>query len=199
MSAKGNTGANDQDGFSLGASEQIGVVMGRFCPPHRGHDYLIETAAAGCDELFVLVVGNSRDEAYLPLALRAHWLSERFESPRVHVIIIVSDLPNSGGDPVIVTAWCELIRRAVGWKPIARFFTSEAHTYGDWTATALGATHICVDPERAHVPISATAIRMDPLAAAQFLDPPVLAYFVERTARGQEEPKAPLTEGSARP
>lgn len=35
-----------------------GIVIGKFYPPHLGHNYLIDTAAAGCDELTVLVVDN---------------------------------------------------------------------------------------------------------------------------------------------
>jgi cytidyltransferase-like protein len=183
----GDTHTARNQGSDPGAPWRIGVVMGRFCPPHKGHDYLIESAAAGCEELFVLVIGNSRDEAYLPLSRRAGWLRDRFEAPSVHVLAIASDLPDSHGDPDIIAAWCDLIRNALGGRPIARFFTSEAHTYGDWTAAALDAEHVCVDPDRARVPISATAIRANPLAAAQFLDPPVLAYFAARAAAESAE------------
>jgi cytidyltransferase-like protein len=168
-------------------ARKVGVVMGRFCPPHRGHDFLIEAARRGCDELFVIVIGNSRDEAYLPLVRRARWLADRFESPSAHVVPVASDLPDSEGDPAIIRAWCDLIRYSVGGQAIDRFFTGEARTYGDWTAAGLGAEHVCVDPARAHVPISATVIRADPLAAAQFLDPPVLAYFRAQAAKRRRE------------
>jgi NadR type nicotinamide-nucleotide adenylyltransferase len=177
-------------------ARKIGVVMGRFCPPHRGHDFLIEAAKRGCDELFVIVIGNSRDEAYLPLVQRARWLADRFASPRVHMVPVASDLPDSEGDPAIIGAWCDLIRHSVGGRAVDRFFTSEARTYGDWTATALGAEHVCVDPDRTHVPISATIIRADPLAAAQFLDPPVLAYFQAQAAQRRRKS---ATVGQARP
>jgi cytidyltransferase-like protein len=162
----------------------VGVVMGRFCPPHRGHRYLIETAQGLCDEIYLLIVGNSHDEAYLPLARRAVWLRELFESPTAHIVELATDLPDSHGDPAIIGAWCDLIRAAADGRTIEKFITSEAQGYGDWTAAALGAVHVCVDPERMRVPISSTIIRTDPLAAAEFLDPPVLAYFAQAQKKG---------------
>jgi HTH-type transcriptional regulator, transcriptional repressor of NAD biosynthesis genes len=156
--------------------------MGRFCPPHRGHDYLIEASADKCDKLTLIVIGNNRDEAYLPLALRVGWLRERFESERIRVVAVATDLPDSHGDPAIIAAWARLIEYCAGGA-VDRFFSSEAHTYGDWTASALGAEHVCVDPDRSHVPISATIIRTDPLAAVQYLDPPVRAYFEAQAAQ----------------
>ena len=170
----------------------VGVVMGRFCPPHRGHRLLIETAAAGCDELYVLAIGQSADDAFIPLEIRATWLQEMFAGPRVHVIAIHTDLPASGGAPAGIRAWCDLVIETVG-RPVDALFSSEAASYGDWTAAGLGARHILVDPDRTRVPISGTAIRHDPHAALDYLDPPVRAYFAARFG-GQvidDEPGAP--------
>ena len=158
----------------------VGVLMGRFCPPHRGHRYLIETAAANAADLYVLVIGNKADERILPLALRARWLAGMFGSDHVHVVAAACPIPPSGGNPQIISALCSLIQSCVGdpaERPIGRFFSGERGTYGDWTAAAIGADHICIDPERIHVPISATAVRADPSAAAEFLDEPVKDYL----------------------
>ena len=35
-----------------------GVVIGKFYPPHKGHNYLIDTALKNSDEVDVLVVDN---------------------------------------------------------------------------------------------------------------------------------------------
>ncbi len=171
---------------SLKTNPTIGVVMGRFCPLHKGHRHLIEAAARKCDVLYILIVGHSDEEAFAPLEVRAGWLRDLFGSRTTHIRPIRTDLANSRGDPAIISQWCALIQTAVGDHAIDVFITSEAHTYGDWTAAGLGAKHICVDPNRSTVPISGTIIRRNPLASAEFLDPPVLAYFVRRAAETRQ-------------
>jgi NadR type nicotinamide-nucleotide adenylyltransferase len=57
-------------------------------------------------------------------------------------------------------------------------FTSES--YGPAYARHLGARHVTVDPDRTRYPISGTAVRADPWAAADFLAPCVRAWFVQR-------------------
>ena len=58
----------------------LGVVIGKFLPPHRGHSYLIDTALAGADQVLVIVC--ARDDDLIPAARRAQMLRECF-SPRV--------------------------------------------------------------------------------------------------------------------
>lgn len=36
-----------------------GLVIGKFYPPHLGHEYLIRTAAAHCRNVTVAVLGSS--------------------------------------------------------------------------------------------------------------------------------------------
>ena len=157
-----------------------GVVIGKFLPPHRGHRALIERAAAGCDELFVLAVGKTAEEGIVPLALRAAWLTELVGSDRVHVLSRISDAPESTTDPAIIRYWCDLILEMTGRPCIDALFTSEAATYGDVTAAGIGARHVLVDPDREAVPVSGTAARADPMAAWPYLDPPVRAFYARR-------------------
>ena len=35
----------------------LGVIVGKFLPPHRGHRFLIETALSRCDRVVVIVGG----------------------------------------------------------------------------------------------------------------------------------------------
>jgi NadR type nicotinamide-nucleotide adenylyltransferase len=165
----------------MGARKQVvGCVIGRFVPPHMGHRLLIEAAIAGCDELWVLVVGNSSDEAFCPAALRASWLREMFGRPTVHVALIQSDLPNSNGDHAILRQWCDLMRAAMSHEDINVLFSSERGTYAEATAAEFGARNAVVDPDRRSVPISGTMVRRDPLAVWDYLDPPVRGYFAAR-------------------
>jgi NadR type nicotinamide-nucleotide adenylyltransferase len=157
-----------------------GVVIGKFLPPHRGHRALIERAAAGCDELFVLAVGKTAEDGIVPLALRAAWLTELVGSDRVHVLSRISDAPESATDPAIIRYWCELILEMTGRRRIDALFTSEAATYGDVTAAGIGARHVLVDPGREAVPVSGTTVRADPMTAWPYLDPPVRAFYARR-------------------
>ena len=47
--------------------QKKGLIVGRFCPPHLGHSFMIDAAAAKVDQLVVMV--NTRDGE--PIALRA--------------------------------------------------------------------------------------------------------------------------------
>ncbi|QKG52611.1 adenylyltransferase/cytidyltransferase family protein [Hymenobacter sp. BRD67] len=42
----------------------LGLVVGKFWPPHQGHQLLLETAAAQVAELLVLVYANPDDPAH---------------------------------------------------------------------------------------------------------------------------------------
>ena len=58
-----------------------GIVVGRFCPPHAGHDLVIEAALSACERVTVVLLGRS-DEP-IPVALRHAWLEELHPGARV--------------------------------------------------------------------------------------------------------------------
>ena len=147
---------------------RTGVIAGKFHPPHRGHQFLIDTALAQCDTVYVLACFNSAQA--IPVARRVEWLSEMCPGAR---ILSVLDVPGDDDSP----GWAAYTRQILGFAPEA-VFSSEA--YGDAYAHCLGATHVCVDPDRRHVPCSATMIRTDPLAYLDYLAPCVRAWFVRR-------------------
>jgi HTH-type transcriptional repressor of NAD biosynthesis genes len=62
-------------------TSQLGhrLVIGKFYPPHRGHQHLIETAARECATVTVLVMA-ARGET-VPLADRVAWLRACFTGP----------------------------------------------------------------------------------------------------------------------
>lgn len=146
-----------------------GLVIGKFYPPHRGHKYLIDSAKAQCDELTVILCWK-RSET-IPGFLRAEWLKKIH--PNVH-IKVVEDNKLAGDDS---EGWAKFTIQILGYVPDA-VFTSEA--YGDPYASFMGTTHVLVDRDRTFIPISATIVRKDPLATADFLEPCVRAYFARR-------------------
>src|SRR5438874_1668554 len=145
-----------------------GLVIGKFYPPHRGHKYLIDTAAARVDRLTVILCG--KEGQTIPPELRAAWLREIH--PGVEVMVIEDTLPEDDS-----RAWAEHTLSWLGYRPDV-VFTSE--DYGDRYARFLGCRHVSVDRARRAVPCSGTAVRADPLGCWEFLEPPVRAYFAKR-------------------
>lgn len=155
----------------------VGLVIGKFLPPHAGHLFLAERASAGCDELHVCLLAAPHEEPILPAWLRHAWLAELL--PNATVTSSISDHPVDYDDPAAYDLWVGEIRRTTGRDRFDLLFTSEP-AYGDETARRLGARHVLVDPQRRAVPISAAAIRADPYSRWSFLPPPVRAHYARR-------------------
>lgn len=145
-----------------------GLVIGKFYPPHAGHDLLIDTARAHCDSLTVLVCAKPAQT--IPGIVRGAWLREAHLDVDVRVI-------EDRLDDDDTAAWAAETLRHLGRAPDV-VFTSEA--YGVPYSALMGARHVAVDPHRTLLPISATAIRADPRGNARFLRPAVQAYYVPR-------------------
>lgn len=146
-----------------------GLVIGKFYPPHRGHKYLIDIAKAQCDELTVIICWKKSET--ISGYLRAEWLKKIH--PNVHVMVI-EDNKLAEDDSA---GWAKFTIDILGYIPDA-VFTSEV--YGDQYASFMKTTHVLVDRDRTFIPISATIVRKNPLAVAEFLEPCVRAYFARR-------------------
>lgn len=145
-----------------------GVVIGKFLPPHRGHRFLIETALSRCERVTVIVCGKPGDP--IPPDLRAAWLRELLPSAEV---MLIDDRYDENDSRI----WAENTVRWLGKAPDA-VFTSE--DYGDRYAAHLGCVHVKVDQARIAIPCSGTAVRADPFAMWDFIDPPVRGWFAKR-------------------
>jgi HTH-type transcriptional repressor of NAD biosynthesis genes len=145
-----------------------GLVIGKFYPPHRGHKFLIDTAASQVDRLDVIVCGRPKESP--PSGVRAKWLKEIHPGANV---IRVKD-PGRDDDSKF---WAEYTRQILGAAPDV-VFTSER--YGDDYARYLGARHVCVDLDRTTVPISGSAVRENPRKHWDFLEPCVRAFYAAR-------------------
>lgn len=154
-----------------------GLIVGKFYPPHAGHHHLIDTAARACDEVTVVVAPSTVES--IPLADRLAWLREvHAGTPHVRFAGVYDDLPIDYGSDQAWQAHCALFRGAAGDRPVDLVFSSEP--YGDELARRFGARHVPVDPDRAAVPVSGTAVRADPVAGWAFLSPPVRGWFARR-------------------
>jgi NadR type nicotinamide-nucleotide adenylyltransferase len=146
----------------------LGVVIGKFLPPHAGHHLLIDTALAQCSELVVFVCERPTDP--IPGQDRAEWLREVHPTADIRLIDDRYDENDS-------RVWADNTLAWLGRAPDA-VFTSEA--YGDAYAGHLKCRHVLVDQARLRVPCSGTAVRNDPFAHWHRLAPPVRAWYAKR-------------------
>jgi HTH-type transcriptional repressor of NAD biosynthesis genes len=151
-----------------------GLILGKFLPPHAGHQYLVQFAQNFCERLTVLVCTLEREP--IPGPLRYEWMRELF--PQSRVVHVTDDVPQEPGEhPQFWDIWRELLRRYAG-EAIDYVFASE--DYGVRLSQEVGATFIPVDAVRQAVPISGTAIREQPLEHWQYIPECVRPYFVKR-------------------
>lgn len=142
-----------------------GLIMGRFHPPHAGHDVLLSRAQEYVQELTVIVV--DRPGVWIPLEKRAEWLQAAH--PNVEVRAMPD--PGLGNDSA---AWALHVRAFLGYTPEVLLSSEE---YGERYAALLGAEHIAIDPERKEVPVSARGILADLAWGEQYLHPEVANYL----------------------
>ena len=145
-----------------------GLVVGKFWPPHRGHQFLIETARSQCEQLYVMLCQRPHE---VPRAeLRIAWLRELYPDVQFYLV----DDTMGDDDP---KGWAHNTKRVLGFAPDV-VFTSE--NYGESFAHFLACHHICVDKSRKTVPISGTRVREKPLQNWEFLSAPVRGFYAKR-------------------
>lgn len=134
-----------------------GLVIGKFYPPHLGHNYLIDAALKASDEVDVLVVDSPA--YHLPAEKRREWLQARHPTANVRIIPDI----NNDDDSV---AWAAHTMQFLGYKPDVVYSSED---YGAPWAHYMGAKSVVVDKARHVVPISGTKVREDFLASWQYL------------------------------
>lgn len=145
-----------------------GLTLGKFAPLHAGHQLVLETALAECDEVTCLVY-DSPEVTDIPLPVRARWIRTLY--PRVRVVEARGGPTETGDTPEIQRAHERYVRERLGISRVDRFYSSEF--YGAHMSRALGAFDRRVDPERRAVPIAGSTIRADPFRYRRFLHPQV--------------------------
>ncbi len=151
-----------------------GLVLGKFLPPHRGHQFLIEFARQYVERLHVLVCSIQREP--IPGALRDQWVRQMF--PDVNVHHITDENPQEPNEhPDFWEIWRASILRAVP-EGVDYVFASE--DYGARLAATLYAEFVPVDRARELVPISGTVVRSAPLRHWEMLPECVRPYYLKR-------------------
>lgn len=181
----------------------LGLIIGKFYPLTKGHEYFINTAIQKVDKLVVIMAGKESEIPHPKYRLK--WMKQIFDNPNI-LIIRINDIY----DPIDSELWAILSKK---WLGIIEYnssfinnlenldilteypleindvipdyvFTSEL--YGDiWTRyinfnSNKKCEHILVDLERINVPISATQVRKDPFKNKNYLNKIIFKFYTKR-------------------
>jgi NadR type nicotinamide-nucleotide adenylyltransferase len=175
-----------------------GLIVGKFCPLHKGHEALIDFARGHCDRLIILSYNKPEIDGFLP-ERRTAWLAELYP----HAISLVLDddalagfaertstpartMPANAEPDEAHRAFIAWVCRTMLEHRVDRVFTSEG--YGNGFAASLAGhfghpvAHVAFDPSRAAVPVSGTRLRADATLHRQFLSEPVRRSLIRRAA-----------------
>jgi HTH-type transcriptional regulator, transcriptional repressor of NAD biosynthesis genes len=161
-----------------------GLVVGKFAPLHRGHEFLISTARSKCHELLILSY-TSHDFPGCDAVHRRQWIQKSFPGARVVVLDEKESIQDDESSNEVQRAFIASKLRELDFLP-THVFTSE--DYGPGFADHLSKaffqsiTHVSVDPPRQKHSVSATEIRANVHENRDWLPPHVYADFVERIA-----------------
>jgi HTH-type transcriptional regulator, transcriptional repressor of NAD biosynthesis genes len=160
--------------FKIAAMSLNGLIIGKFYPFHKGHEYLIQKASENCDHLTVLVCSLQREK--IDGQLRYQWVKDCF--PDVTVIHVTDENPQEPSEhPNFWNIWIDSILRVVSY-PIHFVFSSE--NYGYELARRLHAIHKPIDIDRNIFPISGTMIRSNPYRYRNYLPSSVQKFFTKK-------------------
>lgn len=199
-----------------------GLVIGKFCPLHRGHQALLDAAEGACGQLVIISYTKPAFAGYGAIK-RAAWLEALYPKAK-HLVVDDAWLEARAGEGVQMRfsavphndaperehrAFCAWLLEAFGGGAVDAVFTSEA--YGDGFAEALTAyfqaledrapraVHISVDAARAQVPISGTLLRADLYAHRGYMADIVYGSLMQRVALlgGESTGKSTLSKALA--
>lgn len=156
---------------------KIGMVLGKFYPPHKGHLYLIDTAISKCDTVYVLCCSIKSEK--INGLLRWAWLTKIYKNNKnVKVVHVTDENPQYPEEHEQFWAiWHKTVYENVS-KDLDVIFTSE--DYGEPFAKVLGCKHVLVDKERTTIPISGTRVREDAHKNWDMIPDEIKGYFTKK-------------------
>lgn len=154
---------------------KLGLVVGKFAPPHKGHQLVIDTALEHCDRVIVLVYGNP-DFPSMPVHARADWIRAAYSNRSDLEVFVPQNAPPNDADD-----WTqrEFVRLWLEERKLTPNMVFGSETYIAGFAAHIKAIAFLVDLERLHVPTSGTEVRKIWRAYRQsikFVNDPPLFY-----------------------
>jgi NadR type nicotinamide-nucleotide adenylyltransferase len=159
--------------------ERLGLVLGKFMPPHRGHETLIRFARSQVDRLVVHVCSVRKEP--IPGELRYQWMRETF--PDCEVVHHDDEVPSYPHECATPEEFYAIWRRTLlSRMERAPDFVFAGEGYGLELAEALGARFIPLSREEMPFDLCATDARQDPGALWDAILPAARPYYLRRVA-----------------
>lgn len=162
-----------------------GLIVGKFMPLHRGHQFVIETALANTDDVTVVLYDSHPEGVYppMPAAMRARWIAKLY--PQLENVVVRRDFLDELTGPHITQEEKDDPKYAQAYaddlKELGQFdYVFSSEDYGDPFAKALGAESWVVDPGRLMLPISGTQIRENVYEHRGWVDPVVYRDLIQK-------------------
>lgn len=150
-----------------------GLVLGKFMPPHKGHEYLFRFAKQYCNNLTILV--DCIKNQPISSELRKQWIEELI--PGINVISLKQFMPQYPNEVEnFWDIWKTTIYETSG-KPDVLI---AAMDYGFELAKKLECDFIPLDIDRQSIPISASEIRENPFKNWNFIVESARGYFMKK-------------------
>lgn len=151
-----------------------GLVLGKFLPPHKGHEFLINFAKEQVDRLYI-VVDNISNEI-ISIKTRMDWIKKI--CPAAVVLTLKKQLPQYSEEADNFWEQWENGLKEILPEKIDCVFASE--TYGEMLARVLQAEFKMVDLERKNVCVCASDIRKNPFQYWDYISDYAKPYFVKK-------------------
>jgi len=165
----------------------IGVVPGKFFPPHRGHLNQIIRAATQCNKVYVVVSDNEdialdkcrKDNLpYIPLKTRALWLSLELQSFD-HIKVVMLDETGIPEYPDGSVQWCKMLTDLIPEK-IDVIFGGEMEYQDTYMKHLPGIEYNVYDYKRSRYPVSGTEVRHNYLEHWDYILGSARPFFARR-------------------
>lgn len=177
-----------------------GLILGKFMPLHKGHEYLIDYGLTNCDTLHVVICSLSNEP--IDGDLRYEWIERIFISDIINKRLILHHLkedwmPQEPSDCISEGAffgcWAGVMEGLCKTK-FDYMFASEMYVHR--VSKELGCEPVLVDLNREMVPVSGTMIRNNPIENWRFMDRKVRQYFTKRVLiiGGESTGKSTMTQ-----
>lgn len=156
------------------AQYKKGLVVGKFMPLHKGHEYLLRVAMQYCDELVVVV--DCIEGQTIDAQTRKRWIDELI--PGLTVVALEEQMPQEPAEtPEFWNIWKQALFEAAGGD-VDVLVTSMG--YGRQLAATLGSELVQFDVARISIPVSATDIRASPFSMWDYLTNPARVHFMKK-------------------
>jgi len=171
----------------------IGVVPGKFFPPHRGHLNQIIRAATQCKKVYVVVSDNEdlaldkcrKDNLpFIPIKTRALWLSLELQGID-HIEVLMLDETGIPAYPDGSVQWCQMLRTLIantipGASKIDVIFGGETEYQDTYMKHMPGTEYDVYDYKRSRYPVSGTEVRLDYLKHWDYILGSARGFFARR-------------------